>query len=161
MTDWSTLKAPTLDDFEVIAKAAFDALPEPFKGLVQGVPCSVQEFADEETLESLYSASAQLETLLAMTSKGFGIAIVVEAESGKLTGVVTDGDLRRNMAGLMDRTAGEIATARPVCARADMLAAEALALMNRHEISVLPVIDEAGLPLGLLHVHDLLRAGVA
>ena len=58
-------------------------------------------------------------------------------------------------------TAGEIATARPVCARADMLAAEALALMNRHEISVLPVIDEAGLPLGLLHVHDLLRAGVA
>ncbi|MBP6029897.1 MAG: KpsF/GutQ family sugar-phosphate isomerase [Sphingobium sp.] len=101
------------------------------------------------------------ETLLAMTSKGFGIAIVVEAESGKLTGVVTDGDLRRNMAGLMDRTAGEIATARPVCARADMLAAEALALMNRHEISVLPVVDEAGLPLGLLHVHDLLRAGVA
>ena len=53
MTDWSTLKAPTLDDFEVIAKAAFDALPEPFKGLVQGVPCSVQEFADEETLEDL------------------------------------------------------------------------------------------------------------
>lgn len=101
------------------------------------------------------------ETLLAMTSRGFGMAIVVEPERGRLAGVVTDGDLRRNMAGLMDRTAGEIATRAPASVKPDTLAAEALALMNRRAISVLPVVDDAGLPVGVLHVHDLLRAGVA
>ncbi len=101
------------------------------------------------------------ETLLAMTARGFGMAIVTESESGKLAGVVTDGDLRRNMAGLMDRTASEIATRTPVSVKPETLAAEALALMNRHAISVLPVVNESGIPVGVLHVHDLLRAGVA
>ena len=101
------------------------------------------------------------ETLLAMTSRGFGMAIVIAPESGRLAGVVTDGDLRRNMAGLMERTAGEIATLAPSSVKPDTLAAEALALMNRRAISVLPVVDDSGLPVGVLHVHDLLRAGVA
>jgi arabinose-5-phosphate isomerase len=100
------------------------------------------------------------DTLLAMTSKGFGIAIVVNG-GDKMFGVVTDGDLRRNMDGLMERTAGEIATRDPSCATVDMLAVEALALMNKREISVLPVVDSEGIPVGLLHVHDLLNVGVA
>ncbi|MEZ5910822.1 MAG: KpsF/GutQ family sugar-phosphate isomerase [Paracoccaceae bacterium] len=99
------------------------------------------------------------ETLLTMTSKGFGIAAVVEA--GRLAGVISDGDLRRNMNGLMDRTAGEVATRTPVTVTPDSLAAEALALMNARKIGALMVVDDTQAPLGVLHIHDLLRAGVA
>ena len=100
------------------------------------------------------------ETLIEMTSKGFGIAAVVDAY-GRLQGVVTDGDLRRNMADLMGRRAGDVASADPVTVRPEMLAAEALALLQARRISVLMVTDDSGAPVGVLHVHDLLRAGVA
>ncbi len=53
MTDWTDLAAPSLDDFEVLAQAALATLPEPFLGLVAGVPCVVQEFPDQETLDDL------------------------------------------------------------------------------------------------------------
>ena len=53
MNPWTNLAAPTLDDFEVMAKAALDALPEPFHALVDGVPFTVAEFADDETLKEL------------------------------------------------------------------------------------------------------------
>ena len=99
------------------------------------------------------------DTLLVMTSKSLGIALVTDAE-GRLAGVVTDGDLRRNMDGLMTRTAGEVATREPVSVSADALAAEALGLMNDRKISALPVIDGDGRPVGVLHVHDCLRVGV-
>jgi arabinose-5-phosphate isomerase len=100
------------------------------------------------------------ETLLVMTSRGFGIAIVTDAD-GKLAGVVTDGDLRRNMASLMTMKAGDIATRMPVTVAPDMLTARALSLMNEREISVAPVVGDDGRAIGVLHVHDLLRAGVA
>jgi predicted Zn-dependent protease with MMP-like domain len=51
--DWASATAPSLDEFEVLAKAAFDKLPEPFKGMTQGVPCVVADFPDEETLDEL------------------------------------------------------------------------------------------------------------
>ena len=51
--DWAELSAPSLDDFEAMARAALEALPEPFRGLVAGVPCAVAEFADDETLDEL------------------------------------------------------------------------------------------------------------
>ena len=53
MTDWTNLQAPTLDEFEILAREAFANLPEPFRGLVQGVPCVVAEFPDDETLDEL------------------------------------------------------------------------------------------------------------
>ena len=99
------------------------------------------------------------ETLLVMTKAGFGVAGVVA--EGRLQGVITDGDLRRHMTGLMDRRAGEVATLRPTAARPAMLAAEAVALMNARKITQLFVVDDAGHPLGVLHIHDCLRAGVA
>ncbi len=99
------------------------------------------------------------ETLLAMTSKGFGIAMVVD-DLGRLQGVVTDGDLRRHMGDLFNCKAGEIATSNPITVGPDMMAVEALALMNQRSISVLPVVDREYLPVGVLHIHDLLRAGV-
>lgn len=100
------------------------------------------------------------DTLLVMSNKGFGIAAVV-AGNGALVGIVTDGDLRRNMAHLMDRTAGTIATRHPVTVTPDVLAASALAIMNERKISVLLVVDGDGHPVGVLHIHDCLNAGVA
>ena len=98
-------------------------------------------------------------TLLVMTEKRFGVVGVV-GPTGALEGVVTDGDLRRHMDGLLDHTAGEIMTPAPRAAAPDLLAAEALRLMNDARITVLFVVDDARAPLGILHVHDLLRAGV-
>lgn len=51
--DWAEISAPSLDDFEILARAAFETLPEPFRGLVQGVPCAVADFAADETLNEL------------------------------------------------------------------------------------------------------------
>ena len=98
------------------------------------------------------------ETLIVMTKAGFGIAGVVEG--GRLSGVITDGDLRRNMSGLMGRRAGDVATPHPLTAPPGMLAVEAVALMNARKITQLFVVDEARHPLGILHIHDCLRAGV-
>ncbi|WP_050528729.1 KpsF/GutQ family sugar-phosphate isomerase [Pseudorhodobacter aquimaris] len=98
------------------------------------------------------------ETLLVMTQKGFGTAGVMDGP--RLAGVITDGDLRRNMAGLMDKQAIDVATRTPLTAPPDMLAAEAVALMNARKITMLFVIDAEAHPLGILHIHDCLRAGV-
>jgi arabinose-5-phosphate isomerase len=96
--------------------------------------------------------------LLVMTEKRFGVVGVVDADA-RLVGVVTDGDLRRHMEGLLGHTAGEVMTADPKSAAPGMLAAEALKIMNEARITVLFVVDK-GRPVGILHVHDLLRAGV-
>ena len=100
------------------------------------------------------------DVLLTMTSKGFGVALVLD-DDGKLVGAVTDGDLRRNMDVLMGKTAGEIASSDPVSVPETTLAAQALALLNERKITTLPGTDAAGKPVGILHIHDLLRAGIA
>jgi len=99
------------------------------------------------------------EVLITMTSKGFGTAAV--CENGRLIGVVSDGDLRRHMHHLMQKTAGEIATINPITVTKKQFAAEALNIMNARKISVLVVVDDAHHPVGVIHIHDLLRAGVA
>jgi len=104
------------------------------------------------------------DALLVMSEKGFGVAGTVDAD-GRLTGVITDGDLRRNMDGLLDRSARDVATPNPRTIRPDALAQEALALMTRRSprITVLFVMDDrdgSGRPAGILHVHDCLRAGI-
>lgn len=99
------------------------------------------------------------EVLLTMTSGGFGVAFVVE--DNKLVGVITDGDLRRNMADLLGQSAMDIANTNPTRISPDLLAAKALAIVNERKITALPVVDDSGAPVGILHVHDLLRAGVA
>ncbi|THD81852.1 MAG: KpsF/GutQ family sugar-phosphate isomerase [Phenylobacterium sp.] len=101
------------------------------------------------------------EALLVMTGKRFGI-LGVQGPDGRLMGAVTDGDLRRHSEGLLDHTAGEVMTAGPKKAvPPDMLASEALALMSDPppSVTVLFVVDD-GRPVGILHVHDILRAGV-
>jgi len=99
------------------------------------------------------------ETMLKMGEKGFGLACVIE--DGKLLGVISDGDLRRNIQHLNSRSAGEVATRAPKTVPTDMMAAKALAVMNTNKITVLVVVDGTGAPVGLLRVNDCLRAGVA
>lgn len=101
------------------------------------------------------------ETLLVMSRAGFGVVGVTDAE-GYLQGVITDGDLRRHMAGLLDLTAGEVMTRGPATIVPDALAEAALALMNERKITCLLVVPaDAGRVAGVLHIHDLLRAGLA
>jgi arabinose-5-phosphate isomerase len=98
------------------------------------------------------------DALIEMTSKGFGTVGVLKGRS--LAGIVSDGDLRRNMTHLMDSTAGDVATMGPVTVAPTLLAAQALALMNERKITTLFVVDDTNAPVGILHLHDLLRAGV-
>jgi len=98
------------------------------------------------------------EVILTMTRSGFGITGVVDA-AGLLVGVISDGDLRRNMDGLMTRSAGQVATRNPVTIDPEHAAAEAVAVMNQRKVYALFVVDE-GRPVGVLRLHDCLRAGV-
>jgi arabinose-5-phosphate isomerase len=102
------------------------------------------------------------EALLAITRKGFGV-VGVTATDGSLAGIVTDGDLRRHMEGLLGRTAGEVMTPNPRTVGPGALAEEALAEMNARKITCLFVVDPAGSrnAVGILHIHDCLRAGIA
>jgi len=101
------------------------------------------------------------DAILVMTAKSFGCVGVCDA-GGRLIGVITDGDLRRHMgASLLERTVAEIMHRRPKTITATALAMDALALMNRFAITSLFVFDEDERPIGFLHMHDCLRAGVA
>jgi len=99
------------------------------------------------------------DAILTMTRSGFGITAVVDG-AGLLTGVISDGDLRRNMDGLLARTAGQVATRNPATVAPDLIAAQALALMNDRKVHALLVVD-GGRPVGVVRLHDCLRAGVA
>ena len=102
------------------------------------------------------------QALLLMTGKGFGCVGIVEAE--RLVGIVTDGDLRRAMGpALLDQPARAVMTPTPRTIGPDALAAEALRAMNavQPRVTSLFVVGPAQQPLGIIHVHDLLRAGVA
>lgn len=102
------------------------------------------------------------QVLLVMTNKSFGCVGVLDSDGRRLAGVITDGDLRRHMEpGLFGRTASDVMTANPKTARAGALAAEALHLMNARAITSLFVIDEDRQPVGIVHMHDCLRAGIA
>ena len=101
------------------------------------------------------------EALLEITRRGFGVVGVTDAK-GELAGIITDGDLRRHLEGLLLHSAGEVMTANPRTIGPDALAGEALAVMNDRKITCLLVTAEDGRKaIGILHVHDCLRAGVA
>ena len=104
--------------------------------------------------------TAMADALLVMTNKRFGCVAIVDGD-GVLQGVITDGDLRRHMSpGLLDLTAAEVMTRAPKTIGADALASEAVGLMNSNAITNLFVVED-GRPVGILHIHDCLRAGVA
>ena len=100
------------------------------------------------------------ETLLTMSSKGFGIAAVVD-EVGFLVGVITDGDLRRHINDLMSKNAGDIASLSPITVVGETFVVDALNLMQDNKISVLIITSAENKPIGILHIQDLLKVGAA
>lgn len=100
------------------------------------------------------------EVVITMSAKGFGCVGIVDDDE-RLIGIITDGDLRRHMgAGLLDETAANVMTPNPKAIRPDALASEALGFLNARSITTLFVVEGAR-PIGILHVHDCLRAGIA
>lgn len=115
-----------------------------------------------EALPQVSPGTSLSGALLEMTRKGLGMTVIL-GEDGRLAGVFTDGDLRRTLdKGLDFRqvTIDQVMTVHGKTARPDMLAAEALKIMDDHKINVLVVVDDKDHPVGVLHVHDLTRAGV-
>ena len=115
-----------------------------------------------EALPQVARGTPLRDALLEMTRKGLGMTVVLEAD-GRLAGVFTDGDLRRTLdrgIDVRDTSIDSVMTTHGKTARAEMLAAEALKIMEDNKINSLVVVDAEDRPVGALNMHDLLRAGV-
>jgi len=122
--------------------------------------CDIMHSGDE--VPRVKETTLLKDALLEMTAKGFGLTTVVDADN-TLIGVFTDGDLRRvvdNQVDINSATTGEVMTRGGNAIDANILAAQALNIMESKKITALVVEDEARRPLGVLHMHDILRAGV-
>jgi arabinose-5-phosphate isomerase len=104
--------------------------------------------------------TAMSDALIEMSAKGFGCIGITDAR-GQLVGIITDGDLRRHMRNdLLDAKVDEVMTRGPKTVRPDQLISETLEILNSMKVTALFAV-EAGKPVGVIHVHDLLRAGAA
>ena len=102
------------------------------------------------------------DALFEITSKRLGVTGVTDAD-GKLVGIITDGDLRRGLehrGQILQLTAEEIMTRKPKTVPADTMATEAMAVMERFSITSLFVLDTRDFPVGVIHLHDLVKAGI-
>ena len=112
-----------------------------------------------EEMPTVKLNSSMQETILEMTSKRLGTTLVLDFDN-KLAGIFTDGDLRRLVeknVEIMTKTAGQVMIAAPKTVQADELADKALNIMESYSITALPVIDQDNTPIGILHIHDILR----
>ena len=163
-TTSTTLTLGLGDALAVALMQRRDFRPEDFRtfhpgGKLGARLLKVQALMHADPLPLVAPDTKMSEALLEISARGFGVAGVVEG--GRLTGIITDGDLRRHMDGLLDRRAADVMTADPVTIAPTRLAQEAMALMNERKITCLFVTDpDTGAPAGLLHVHDCLRAGL-
>ena len=115
-----------------------------------------------DSLPRVLCGTSLRDALLEMTQKGLGMTVVLQAD-GNLAGVFTDGDLRRTLdrgVDVLKASIDEVMNVHGKTARPDMLAAEALKIMEDYKINSLVVVDEQDRPVGALNMHDLLRAGV-
>ena len=115
-----------------------------------------------ERLPLIKRGTSLREALLEMTRKGLGMTVIEESD-GRLAGIFTDGDLRRTLDKGLDIhncLIDDVMTVHGKTARPDMLAAEALKIMEDHKINALVAVDREDRPVGALNMHDLLRAGV-
>jgi arabinose-5-phosphate isomerase len=140
--------------------------PEDFRGLHPGGRLGARLAKVEDLMHAgdemplIGPGEPMSEALLEMSRKGFGVVGVVD--DGELIGIVTDGDLRRHMAGLLDQRVAGVMTPGPRTIATTALASEALGVMNEGRITTLfaTAPQAPGRPAGILHVHDCLRAGV-
>jgi arabinose-5-phosphate isomerase len=114
-----------------------------------------------EAIPFVHGADPAARAIEVLNEKNIG-AVLILGEGEKILGIVTDGDVRRSIATgkmLSCLRAADIMTANPVAIDGSMLAADALSIMQRHEITVLPIVSESGELAGILHLHDLLGKG--
>lgn len=119
---------------------------------------------DHAELPLVYEETLMSEAVVTMTTKKFGCVGVIEESSNKLVGVITDGDLRRHMSSnFLEYKAAQIMTRNPVTIRDTALVEEAVGLMNKKNITSLFVFSDAFnmKPIGIIHIHDCLRAGIS
>ncbi len=123
-----------------------------------------QRMHKDDDLPLVIGETPMLDAMLVISGKSFGIAGVVD-DKGALIGVISDGDLRRNVAHLSERTALDIMSDGPKTIGPSALLGEALDTMNHHSITALFVLDDtqgaSAAPIGLIHIHDCLRAGLS
>ncbi|HLP16250.1 MAG TPA: KpsF/GutQ family sugar-phosphate isomerase [Bacteroidota bacterium] len=145
----------TADDF---------ALFHPGGNLGKRLLLKVEEFmAQGDNIPIVQLKTSLRETILVMTSKRLGATCVVD-EQGILRGIITDGDLRRLLqktAQVSDFVAEQIMIPNPKTIRPGMLAAHALQEMEAFKITQLVIVDGARKPVGMLHLHDLVNAGLS
>ncbi|OYX08111.1 MAG: KpsF/GutQ family sugar-phosphate isomerase, partial [Rhizobiales bacterium 32-66-8] len=116
----------------------------------------------KEELPLVPETASLQQAVVEMTSRRFGVTGVVD-EAGRLVGVLTDGDLRRafQRGTALEQPVGGAMTRQPRTTTPETLAADLLGQMNETRITSIFALDEAGIPVGVLHIHDLLRAGIA
>ncbi len=142
-----------------------DFKPEDFRayhpGGKLGAQLSTVRDLMHEDLPLVTAGTPMSEALLVMSQKSFGVVGVTD-HAGRLLGIVTDGDLRRNMDGLLSKNTEEVMTENPMTIAPSAMAEEAVAIMNDRKITSLFVVDPDtnGPALGLLHIHDCLRVGL-
>lgn len=147
-------------------KAEDFALFHPGGALGKKLLLSVEDMMHAGAAVPLVSADLLMkQVIFEITSKGLGCTGVVDSE-GALAGVITDGDLRRALEGgtaFLDQPAGELMTRNPKRILRNDLAAKGLQRMEQHSITSLFVFDTetSNVPVGILHLHDLLKAGIA
>ena len=101
------------------------------------------------------------EAVKTLSHKHFGCVGITD-QLGKLCGIVTEGDMARNLArDLSVLAVDDVMTRNPKVIKGDALATTAAAMINKHGIGALIVVDDENMPIGLIHFHDLLRIGVA
>lgn len=122
---------------------------------------SISELMYTGELLPLIKPQDNLETVIDMISnKRFGCAIVIDAND-VLIGIITDGDLRRNITKVSRiQTASEMMTFNPTAVKKTQFAAQALHIMNSKSITALPVVNDINQVIGIVHIHDILRAGI-
>ena len=137
----------------------------PSGSLGKGILYKVEDLmlSDKETLPVAHENDTFLETVDLISKKKLGMAIIVN-DDNKLTGILTDGDIRRILLRYPDVSVlrnEQVMTRNPKTISKDSLAVKALAIMEKHSITSLAVCSEDMMPQGIIHIHNLLRAGVA
>jgi arabinose-5-phosphate isomerase len=116
-----------------------------------------------DEIPKVFPETPMSKAVLEMSSKRLGHTIVLD-DKGKLAGIITDGDVRRGLekwgGKLFEMTAGKVMTKNPKTVSDEELAAKALSIMENHSITALVVSDKKEKPVGIIHLHDILRQGI-
>lgn len=114
-----------------------------------------------ENIPRVSSADSAADAIRVLNEKNNGAVLVIDKDN-EIAGIITDGDVRRaviNMQGFATLTAAELMTVKPICIDGEQLAADALSVMQKYEITALPIVDRGNKLVGLLHLHNLLGKG--